>query len=83
MRRGHVAAARIEIAHQHDILAGDASGLVPGQNRALGSPVQCGEAHLHAPLLADVQVDVVESVDLRHRIQRGRVQGDDGKLLDL
>ena len=40
-------------------------------------------AHVQVPLLPDIQVDVVERVNLSHRVRWGRVQGNNGKLLDL
>lgn len=84
VRRGHVAAAGVEIAHQHDVLPGDTAGWPRDRTGAPGAPSTCVlGAHLHVPLLPDILVDVVERVDLMHCIQRGRVQGHDGKLLDL
>lgn len=35
------------------------------------------------PLLLDIQVDIVERINLSHCVRWGRVQGNNGKFLDL
>lgn len=81
MGGGHIAAASVEIAHQHDVLPGDTAG---GLGAGWGGPRAQGQgADLQIPLLPDVQVDIVERVNLSRCIRRGCMQGNDGKLLDL
>ena len=46
-------------------------------------PSTRGGPHLHVPFLLDIQVDIVERVYLSQCIRRGRMQGNNGKLLDL